>query len=186
MRTAASPRTPASYTSSPKGAERRPARSRLLSRSVRDRGPRRAGLARRSDPGSAEHRDVHRVPPGTPAGTPPLALGDVAEAQRRDDTTGDLWRFVAYLQEVADLLLSDCDRFPDLFDFERAPEPFLDALLTDLGNPFPLGLNVLGRPAESGMRRGSSLSSRFRCARTPPKRWCSSRACSVRIGCSGA
>jgi phage tail-like protein len=64
---------------------------------------------------------------------------------RRDDTTGDLWRFIACLQEVTDLLLSACDRFPDLFDFERAPEPFLDALLTDLGNPFPFELDVLGK-----------------------------------------
>jgi phage tail-like protein len=64
---------------------------------------------------------------------------------RRDDTTGDLWRFIACLQEVTDLLLSDCDRFPDLFDLERAPEPFLDAILTDLGNPFPFELDVLGK-----------------------------------------
>jgi phage tail-like protein len=64
---------------------------------------------------------------------------------RRDDTTGDLGRFIACLQEVTDLLLSACDRFPDLFDFERAPEPFLDAILTDLGNPFPFELDVLGK-----------------------------------------
>ncbi|MCG2800508.1 MAG: Ig-like domain-containing protein, partial [Cellulomonas sp.] len=64
---------------------------------------------------------------------------------RRDDTTGDLKRFVACLQEALDLLLAEVDRFPDLFDLERAPEAFLDAILADLGNPFPFDLDVLGK-----------------------------------------
>jgi len=64
---------------------------------------------------------------------------------RRDDTTGDLKRFIACLQEALDLLLAEVDRFPDLFDLERAPEAFLDAILADLGNPFPFELDVLGK-----------------------------------------
>ncbi|MEP0841240.1 MAG: phage tail protein [Phycisphaerae bacterium] len=64
---------------------------------------------------------------------------------RRDDTTGDLKRFVACLQEALDLLLAEVDRFPDLFDLERAPEAFLDAILADLGNPFPFDLDALGK-----------------------------------------
>jgi phage tail-like protein len=64
---------------------------------------------------------------------------------RRGDTTGDLKRFVACLQEALDLLLAEVDRFPDLFDLERAPEAFLDAILADLGNPFPFDLDVLGK-----------------------------------------
>jgi phage tail-like protein len=64
---------------------------------------------------------------------------------RRDDVTGDLWRFVACLQEVTDLLLVDVDRFPDIFDFERAPEDFLDCILADLGNPFPFDIDTLAR-----------------------------------------
>ena len=64
---------------------------------------------------------------------------------RRDDTTGDLKRFIACLQETLDLLLAEVDRFPDLFDLERAPETFLDAILADLGNPFPFELDVLGK-----------------------------------------
>ncbi len=59
---------------------------------------------------------------------------------RRSDTSGDLRRFIACLQEVADLLLADIDRFTDLFDIERAPEPFLDLILEDLGNPFAFDL----------------------------------------------
>lgn len=62
---------------------------------------------------------------------------------RRDDQTQDLFKFVACLQEVTDLLLAESDRWPDIFDFERAPEPFLDLILEDLGNPFAFDLDVL-------------------------------------------
>jgi phage tail-like protein len=64
---------------------------------------------------------------------------------RRSDTTGDLARFIACLQEVTDLLLADVDRFADIFDLERAPEPFLDLILRDLGNPFPFDLDTLAK-----------------------------------------
>ncbi len=64
---------------------------------------------------------------------------------RRGDTTGDLARFIACLQEVVDLLLAEVDRFPDLWDIERAPTPFLDLILRDLGNPFPLDLDELSK-----------------------------------------
>jgi phage tail-like protein len=62
---------------------------------------------------------------------------------RRDDRTGDLARFVACLQEVTDLLLADTDRFAEVFDLERAPPPFLDCILQDLGNPFAFELDTL-------------------------------------------
>lgn len=64
---------------------------------------------------------------------------------RRDDITGDLWRFISCLQEVNDLILTEVDRFSDIFDLERAPEPFLDLILQDLGNPFPFDLDELGK-----------------------------------------
>jgi len=64
---------------------------------------------------------------------------------RRTDATGDLWRFIACLQEVVDLLLAEVDRYPDIFDLERAPEGFLDLILRDLGNPFPFELDELGK-----------------------------------------
>jgi phage tail-like protein len=67
------------------------------------------------------------------------------EHNRRNDETGDLRRFIACLQEVLDLLLADSDRFPDLFDYERAPETYLDCILADLGNPFSFDLDVLAR-----------------------------------------
>jgi phage tail-like protein len=64
---------------------------------------------------------------------------------RRSDDTGDLRRFIACLQEVTDLLLAEVDRFPDLFDLERATAPLLDLILADLGNPFRLDLDVSAR-----------------------------------------
>jgi phage tail-like protein len=64
---------------------------------------------------------------------------------RRSDTTGDLARFIACLQEITDLLLAEIDRFSDLFDLERAPAAFLDLLLEDLGNPFPFDLDTLDK-----------------------------------------
>ncbi|GAC1525261.1 MAG: hypothetical protein NVS3B10_24260 [Polyangiales bacterium] len=64
---------------------------------------------------------------------------------RREDVTGDLARFIACLQEVLDYLLAEVDRFPDIFDLERAPPPFLDLILRDLGNPFPFDLDELAK-----------------------------------------
>jgi phage tail-like protein len=64
---------------------------------------------------------------------------------RRSDTTGDLARFIACLQELTDLLLADVDRFADIFDLERAPAPFLDLILRDLGNPFPFDLHTVAK-----------------------------------------
>lgn len=64
---------------------------------------------------------------------------------RRSDLTGDLASFIACIQEVTDLLLAEVDRFPDIFDLERAPPPFMALVLRDLGNPFPFELDELGQ-----------------------------------------
>jgi len=64
---------------------------------------------------------------------------------RRDDETGDLRRFIACLQEIVDLLLADLDAWPAIFDLERAPEAFVDAMLVDLGSPFAFELTLLER-----------------------------------------
>ena len=42
-------------------------------------------------------------------------------------------------------MLTEADRFADVFDIERAPEAFLDLILQDLGNPFPFDLDVLAK-----------------------------------------
>lgn len=59
---------------------------------------------------------------------------------RRQDTSGELAKFVACLQEVTDWLLAELDALADLVDLERAPEWMVDRILADLGNPFALPL----------------------------------------------
>jgi phage tail-like protein len=62
-----------------------------------------------------------------------------------EDETGDLRKFVACLQEVADLLLADVDRFAEIFDSDLAPERYLDAVLQGLGNPFRFALDEVDK-----------------------------------------
>ncbi len=69
----------------------------------------------------------------------------IPKYNRRIDETGDLRRFIDCLQEVLDLLLAEIDRFPEIWDIERAPESFLDLILGDLGNPFLFDLSELGK-----------------------------------------
>lgn len=63
--------------------------------------------------------------------------------------TGDLARFMACLQEPVDLLLCDIDRWTDILDPDFAPQPFLDRMLFDLGNPFRFAADL----DEIGKRR---------------------------------
>lgn len=50
--------------------------------------------------------------------------------------TGDLRKFVSIIQDVVDILLCSIDEWTQIIDIDLAPEPFLDAILQDLGNPF--------------------------------------------------
>ncbi len=83
--------------------------------------------------------------PARPAGRRFDLWSMLPKHNRRVDDTGDLRRFVACLQETTDLLLADADRYPDLLDLERAPDPFLDRILRDLGNPFAFDLKDIGK-----------------------------------------
>lgn len=64
------------------------------------------------------------------------------EINRREDTTGDLSKFIACLQEPTDLLLYDIDNFVEILDPDFCEEQYLDAMLADLGNPFAFDLAV--------------------------------------------
>ncbi len=61
---------------------------------------------------------------------------------RLEDVTRDLEKFSAVMQDTIDLLLCDIDRFTTLSDIDRAPEPFVDLILLDLGNPFRFDLDL--------------------------------------------
>lgn len=64
---------------------------------------------------------------------------------RRTDESGDLARFISCLQSVTDQWLESIKRWPEIFDLERASEPFLDLILKDLGNPFLFQLDLSGK-----------------------------------------
>jgi phage tail-like protein len=83
------------------------------------------------------------VPPGRPRARAFELIRMLPELNRQMDQTGDLRKFMAVLQDVLELLLGDVDRFADIFDLDRAPEPFLDHMLEDLGNPFAFDLDEL-------------------------------------------
>lgn len=75
------------------------------------------------------------VPP-MPAGRRFDLIKFLPQMNREEDETRELEDFVACLQEVNDLLLHDIDNFTDILDPHIAREPFLSAMLFDLGNPF--------------------------------------------------
>jgi phage tail-like protein len=69
----------------------------------------------------------------------------LAAQDRRDDETKDLQKFIGVVQEITDLLLYLIDKFPDIKDPDVADEVFLDAMLEDLGNPFPFELAIIDK-----------------------------------------
>jgi len=83
------------------------------------------------------------VPPGRPKQRAFELIRLLPEINRQQDLTGDLERFMAVLQDVLELLLSEVDRFTDILDPDLAPEAFLDLMLADLGNPFAFDLSAL-------------------------------------------
>lgn len=80
------------------------------------------------------------VPPNRPINRRFDLFRLLPEINRQQDQTGDLQKFMAVLQDVLELLLSDVDRFSEIFDPDLAPETFLDLMLEDLGNPFAFDL----------------------------------------------
>lgn len=81
------------------------------------------------------------VPPA-PAGRVFDLLRLLPQMNRAEDITFDLLRFIRCMQEPTNLLLYAIDRWTDILDVDRAPEPMLDAMLVDLGNPFPFVFTV--------------------------------------------
>lgn len=57
------------------------------------------------------------------------------------DLSGDLNYWIACLQDVLDLMFAELDAFLDVINLDRAPSPFLDLILADLGNPFSFELD---------------------------------------------
>lgn len=87
-------------------------------------------------------QDFDAFAPEQPAGRRFDIFGMMPALNRGEDLagTGDLLRFLSCLQEPASLLLNQIDHFVDIFDPDYAPQPFLDRMLLDLGNPFRFDL----------------------------------------------
>ena len=66
----------------------------------------------------------------------------IPQMNRQEDETGDLVRFIRCLQEPVDLALYDVDTFPQIIDLDIAPEPFVDQMLLDMGNPFAFAASL--------------------------------------------
>jgi phage tail-like protein len=64
---------------------------------------------------------------------------------RDQDQTGDLWKFIACLQELLNHVLYSIDRWTEIFDPDVAPEWAVDLMLEGLGNPFPFALSLLDK-----------------------------------------
>lgn len=65
-----------------------------------------------------------------------------AQWNRDVDASQDLLRFSNIVNEVVAWLLADVDRWVEIFDIDRAPESFVDAMLEDLANPFAFDLTL--------------------------------------------
>ncbi len=83
--------------------------------------------------------------PPQPAGRSFDLYAKIPDINRRFDLTGDLRLFIACLQDIADLLLYDVDKWAEILDPDFAPEDFVDAMLADLGNPFPFDLALVDK-----------------------------------------
>lgn len=80
---------------------------------------------------------VCRPPPGRRQDLVTLFRQMPAAVQSMDRAgSGELTSFLACLQEPANQILCDIDHWTDILDVDLAPEPFVDAMLADLGNPF--------------------------------------------------
>lgn len=77
------------------------------------------------------------VPP-QPAGRRWDLWSMIPKYNRDEDESGtqDLRRFVNCLQEIEDIRLWELDQWYTVFDLDTAPEPYVDAMLVALGNPF--------------------------------------------------
>jgi phage tail-like protein len=64
----------------------------------------------------------------------------IAEINRQQDSTRELFKTISIFQEIVDLLLCEIDRWVEIIDVDIAEERYLDHMLIGLGNPFAFEL----------------------------------------------
>jgi phage tail-like protein len=89
--------------------------------------------------------DFYGFQPAVPAGRSFDLLSMLPALNVEEDVSRDLERFEKCLQEVTNQLLTDIDEWSDILDPDVAPERFVDAMLADLGNPFPFVLDLIDK-----------------------------------------
>jgi phage tail-like protein len=60
----------------------------------------------------------------------------IPQMNKNEDSTGDLYNFIACLQDSLDVALCSIDEWIKIIDPDNAPIRFVDQMLIDLGNPF--------------------------------------------------
>jgi phage tail-like protein len=81
--------------------------------------------------------------PPFPAGRRFLLHDFVPAFTLAEDATDELRLFLGCLQDSTNLILHLADKWAEIIDPDFAPEPFLDAMLADLGNPFEFELTTV-------------------------------------------
>lgn len=69
----------------------------------------------------------------------------VSSTNKAIDETRELEAVSNVFQDTIDLLLTLIDEWTEIVDVDTAPEPFLDAMLVDLGNPFDFDLSEIDK-----------------------------------------
>lgn len=83
--------------------------------------------------------------PEFPAERTMTLLDELPDLNVGADDSRDLARLTGVLQESLDLQFADIDRWNEILDPDLATEPFVDAMLLDLGNPFSFALSLIDK-----------------------------------------
>lgn len=80
--------------------------------------------------------------PPQPAGRRFRLWDFITNFHKAADITRDLRKIILCFQDISDHLLALIDEWPSVWDIDRAPEPLLDVILAELGNPFQFSMDL--------------------------------------------
>ncbi|TXH12176.1 MAG: hypothetical protein E6R03_13355 [Hyphomicrobiaceae bacterium] len=80
--------------------------------------------------------------PPQPAGRRFRLWDFITNFHKAADITRDLRKVILCFQDISDHLLALIDEWPSVWDIDRAPEPLLDVILAELGNPFQFSMDL--------------------------------------------
>lgn len=80
--------------------------------------------------------------PPQPAGRRFRLWDFITNFHKAADVSRDLRKVILCFQDISDHLLALIDEWPSVWDVDRAPEPLLDVILEELGNPFQFSMDL--------------------------------------------